>query len=216
MRRSRHRLASMLAAAALALAALPSVAQAPAAPARMSLLPLAQPLWSELTPAQQDILAPFSDEWNGWPVERKRHWVALANRFPRMAPADRAKARERIKDWAALSPRERERARLNFRIAKAMPPEQRSADWLAYQALTPEQQATLRAIPTSNTAARHAGMPTGLARQAARPLDPSARPQPIVRPVPPAPSATAPAAMPPDAPAAAPEGTAATPVEGGS
>lgn len=211
-----RRLASLLAAAALALAAVPSIAQAPAAPARMSLLPLVQPLWSDLTPAQQEILAPFSDEWNGWPVERKRHWVALANKFPRMSPADRAKARERIKDWAALSPREREQARLNFRIAKAIPPEQRSADWLAYQALTPEQQARLRAIPTSNTAARHAGMPTGLARQAARPLDPAARPQPIVRPVPPAPPVPPAGAIPPDAPAASPESSAAPTVEGGN
>jgi hypothetical protein len=36
--------------------------------------------------------------------------------------------------------------------------------------MTPEQRAVLRTSGTSNTAARHAGARTGLAKQAAQPL----------------------------------------------
>jgi hypothetical protein len=43
--------------------------------------------------------------------------------------------------------------------------------------MTPEQRAVLRANGwTSNTAARHAGAPTGLAKQAARPLAATVQP----------------------------------------
>ena len=76
---------------ALAVAVGPARADDDLRAPRASLLPLVQPLWSDLTQAQQAVLEPFAGQWNGWSAQEKRVWVSLADRVPRMAP----KARER-------------------------------------------------------------------------------------------------------------------------
>ena len=48
-------------------------------------------------------------------------------------------------EWAALSPREREVARLNFVEAKKVTPSDRAAGWEAYQALSPQERQKLAA-----------------------------------------------------------------------
>ncbi|HMN84207.1 MAG TPA: DUF3106 domain-containing protein [Burkholderiaceae bacterium] len=146
---------------------------------RRSLLPLAQPLWSELTPRQQQLLQPFAEQWNGLPVEEKRAWKALAERFPKLSAAERSHAVKRISEWAALTPEQRKIARQNFRIAKSLPKDERVAQWEQYQALTDEQRSVLQnSGSTSNTAARHAGSRTGLAKEAAQPIADYVRPTP--------------------------------------
>lgn len=163
-----------LAAAAGLLAAAPlwaDEASAAGAAHRTPLLPLVQPLWSELTPAQREVLAPFESQWNGWSATEKRSWVKLADRVPKMSPKARERAGARIREWAALSPEQRRLARQNYRLAKRLAPDERQAQWERYRELTPEQRAVLRTSgPTSNTAARHAGARTGLAKHAAQPL----------------------------------------------
>lgn len=146
---------------------------------RRSLLPLAQPLWSELTPRQQQLLQPFAEQWNSLPVEEKRAWKALAQRFPKLSAAERSHAVKRISEWAALTPEQRKIARQNFRLAQALPKDERVAQWEQYQALTEEQRRVLQnSGSTSNTAARHAGSRTGLAKEAAQPIADYARPNP--------------------------------------
>ena len=176
---SREQLAAAIVAAlcvALAAAVVPVRAEnEPAAP-RASLLPLVRPLWSELTPAQQAVLGPFATQWNSWSAQEKRIWVSLASRVPRMAPDARERAHERIREWAALTPDQRRLARQNYRLAKRLPPDERQAQWERYQEMTPEQRSVLRSAGwTSNTAARHAGARTGLAKEAAQPLSDLAR-----------------------------------------
>ena len=165
--------------AAAASAAAPSPATAPsraapqasAAPKGRSLLPLVQPLWSELSDSQRKILAPLESQWNTLTQDEKRPWLALAARLPKMDAPSRARAEKRIREWAALTPEQRRLARNNYRLAKQLPKDQRVATWEQYQQMTPEQQAVLRQAGwTSNTAARHAGAPTGLAKEAAQPL----------------------------------------------
>ncbi len=147
-------------------------------PARPSLLPLAQPLWSDLSPKQREVLAPFERQWNALPSTSKRAWVKLADRVPKMRAADREKALKRIREWALLTPEQRRLARNNYRLAKTLDREEISADWEQYSQMTPEQRAVLRASgTTSNTAARHAGARTGLAKEAARPLPRASGPQ---------------------------------------
>ncbi|MGD9945408.1 MAG: DUF3106 domain-containing protein [Burkholderiaceae bacterium] len=165
------------------LTAPPAAAEAPSVPtargravpppARASLLPLAQPLWSELSRAQQAVLAPFAEQWNSWPTQEKLNWVSLADRVPKMKPAARQKLDQRIREWAQLTPEQRRLARQNYRLAKRLSPDERLAQWERYQQMTPEQQSVLRTSGwTSNTAARHAGARTGLAKEAAQPLAP--------------------------------------------
>ena len=45
--------------------------------------------------------------------------------------------------WAALSPLQREQARLNFADAKQVTPQQKSEQWQAYQALSSEEKQKL-------------------------------------------------------------------------
>jgi len=159
----------------------------PVAP-RASLLPLVRPLWSELSPAQQAVLEPFAQQWNSWSAQEKRVWVSLADRVPRMAPKARERAHERIREWAALTPDQRRLARQNYRLAKRLPPDERQAQWERYREMTPEQRSVLRSAGwTSNTAARHAGARTGLAKEAAQPLSDLTR-RSAKRPPPPRPA----------------------------
>jgi hypothetical protein len=46
-------------------------------------------------------------------------------------------------EWAALSPRERELARLNFVETKKLAPTDPTSDWQAYQALSPQEKQEL-------------------------------------------------------------------------
>lgn len=138
---------------------------------RRSLVPLAEPLWNDLTAAQRAALAPFAAEWNSWPIAEKKSWVALANRIPRMDPEKRAVAARRIDEWAGLNPEERRLARANYRLAKDRPAEARVSEWEQYRSMTSDQRSVLRqAGSTSNTAAGHAGAATGLAKEASQPL----------------------------------------------
>ena len=149
---------------------------APGAPAsepafrRKSLLPLVQPLWSELTARQQQVLEPFAEQWNSLPIEEKRAWKALAERFPRLSAGERRHAEKRINEWALLTPEQRKLARQNFRLAKELPRDERVAQWEQYQNMTDEQRQVLQHGSTSNTAARHAGSRTALAKEAAQPI----------------------------------------------
>lgn len=177
----------------------------PAQPPRASLLPLARPLWSELSPGQQQILSELEPQWNGMPAARKRTWLTLAERIPRMEGAERERAEARIREWARLTPEQRNLARNNYRLAKTLPKDTRAATWEQYRQMTPEQREVLRSSgSTSNTAAGHAGAATGLAKQAARPL-------PGVAPRPPTQTETPP--LPPTAPAASPP-TPPSPADG--
>jgi hypothetical protein len=147
---------------------------------RPSLLPLAQPLWSELGAVQQRVLEPFAAQWNALPVSEKRAWADLASRFPKMKPEERKRVEKRIAEWAALTPEQRRLARANYRLAQQVARENVLAEWESYQAMTPEQRSVLgTAGSTSNTAARHAGASTGLAKEAAQPL-PRRAPKPAV------------------------------------
>lgn len=196
------------------MAAATQAAPAAASTPRGSLLPLAQPLWNELTPVQRETLAPLEPAWNALPLAKKRSWLALTDKMPTMDPTERATAQARIQAWAALSPEQRRMARNNYRLAKTLDRDERLATWESYNQMTPEQRSVLRANGwTSNTAARHAGAPTGLAKEAARPITVSptaARQISGSRSTQPAGGAMAPAplksplpALPPTAPAAA-------------
>lgn len=171
----------------------PAAAATPAPPARRaaSMIAMLEPLWVDLTPAQQTALAPFAPEWNTWPMAEKKSWVALANKLPAMSADRREKAQRRILEWANLSPEQRRLARANYRLAKERPAPQRVEEWHNYQSLTQEQREVLRrAGSTSNTAAGNAGAPTGLAKEASQPL-------PRIDAPPPAGNAFVPAANPP-------------------
>jgi hypothetical protein len=156
----------------------PARAEAPPPPAapftHAPLLPPSRPAWAELDDTQRPILHPFEHEWRSWSASEKRRWLALANRVPKMSPENRARATTRIGEWAALTPEQRRIVLHNYRLASKLSPDERRAYLERYNEMSAEQRKALRARQdwTSNTAARHAGASTGLAREAAQPFVP--------------------------------------------
>jgi len=104
--------------------------------------------WSELSPAQKTALAPLAATWSTLLSAHKSKWIALVQKYPEMADADKERLHSRMVDWAALSPKDREVARLNFAETKKLPTDSRLANWEAYQALPDsKKQALLDAAP---------------------------------------------------------------------
>ena len=157
-----HRLAVCVLGLVLSLSSLPSAAQAVApasspsslgsikvgtSPRPSSVLTLPKPFagldWSALTPSQQLALKPLANSWTSLSDPQKRKWISLSANYARMSPADQTTLHERMAQWAALSPRQRQQARLNFAEAQKIAPMQKAEKWQAYQALSPEEKQTL-------------------------------------------------------------------------
>lgn len=105
-----------------------------------------KPLWSELTPAQQEALTPLAPEWDQISVVRKKKWLELGNKMAAMPPEERQKMQERIRDWTKLTPEQRRQARANYaQIKKKLKPEEKTAQWQEYQKLPEEKKRELAA-----------------------------------------------------------------------
>jgi hypothetical protein len=103
----------------------------------------AKPTWAELTPLQQQTLAPLGASWRSLSEAHKRKWLALSENYPRMNPEEQGKLRSRMTEWATLSPQQRNQARWNFVETKKLSPADKKAAWEAYQALPPEEKKRL-------------------------------------------------------------------------
>lgn len=115
------------------------------------------PPWSSLTPAQQEALAPLQPTWNSNDAARKKKWIEVADRFPRMPADERRRVQERMADWAALTPAQRAQARMQFQEARRISPEERQARWQAYQALPEDERKRLAQsaqVPAANSTAK--------------------------------------------------------------
>jgi hypothetical protein len=145
----------------------PSVStQAPIRPSPVRTAPPpkaeAQPTWTELTPAQQAALSPLSASWRSLGEAHKRKWIALSQNFASLPPGEQARLHSRMTEWAALSPQQRNVARLNFAEAQKVAPDDKRAKWEAYQALPPEEK---RKLAAGAAAAKPAPPPTAVAVQ---------------------------------------------------
>lgn len=98
------------------------------------------PTWISLTKSQQAALSPLSKTWDSLSEGQKRKWLAIAKTYPDLGQPEQEKMHGRMVEWAALSPKDRELARLNFAQSKAVDKTNRTADWEAYQALSPEER----------------------------------------------------------------------------
>ena len=109
--------------------------------------PLASPLialeWVELTAAQQQSLAPLEQSWSTLNNGQKRKWIAIAHNYHRLGPEEQARMHSRMAEWAALDPKARQLARMNFAETKKVVPSERAAEWEAYQALSQEEKRQL-------------------------------------------------------------------------
>jgi hypothetical protein len=101
--------------------------------------PLDQPLWSELTPQQRQVLAPLAKDWDATEPFRRKKWVGIAQRYPSMTPEQQQRVQGQMKTWANMSPEERNLARQKFKQLNKASPEQRATvrkEWEQYKELS--------------------------------------------------------------------------------
>jgi hypothetical protein len=120
-------------------------AQVQAKPAATQPKPV-RPAWSELTAAQQQVLAPLREDWESLDATRRKKWVTIANRYPKMKAQEQQRLQARMKEWAGLAPEQRRAARERYLAIRKMPAEKRQElpkQWEEYQAWlaarTPDQ-----------------------------------------------------------------------------
>src|SRR5207247_2726656 len=106
--------------------AVPVLAAAPAQPkAAASQAKPVKPEWSELTPAQQQVLAPHKQEWGDFDAIRRKKWVKVADQYPKMKPNEQQRLQARMQEWIKLTPEQRRLAREKYTTIKKLPPEKR-------------------------------------------------------------------------------------------
>lgn len=129
------------------------------------------PTWSALNFEQKTALAPLAASWPTLSAAHKNKWIALVEKYQSMADSEKARLQSRMVDWAALSPKDRELARLNFAQTKKLSTDSRVANWEAYQALPENQrQALLEAAPKKPVGAAIAVKPVQASKLAEVPV----------------------------------------------
>jgi len=121
-----------------------------------------RPAWSELDTPQKLALYPLAERWATMSEMQKRRWLALAQTFATLPQEEQDRLHSRMTDWAALSAQQRSQARLNYAETQRLAPDDKRAQWEAYQALSDEEKRKLAA-----RAARALGAATAL-----RPVSP--------------------------------------------
>ncbi|MFL6642718.1 DUF3106 domain-containing protein [Paraburkholderia fungorum] len=101
--------------------------------------------WSRLSAADHVALAPFAGEWDTFSEERKRKWIKIASRYPKLSPEAQKRLHDRMTEWVRMTPDQRRVARENYQVSKELPRETRQNAWKAYQQLPEEQKERLAA-----------------------------------------------------------------------
>lgn len=84
--------------------------------------------WQELSPQEQQILAPLANEWNALPKKRQNNYIGIAKRYPQLTPLKQQRFQEQIVRWAKLTPAQRQQAREKRKSINQLPPEKREAE----------------------------------------------------------------------------------------
>jgi hypothetical protein len=126
-----------------------AAAAASASAAKNGAAKSASPEWKDLSAAQQAALKPLAANWQGMGQGHKRKWLELSKNYASLSPTEQGNLHSRMSSWASLSPQQRAQARLNFAenqaLTDGLTPEQRKAQWQAYQLLSPEEKNQLAA-----------------------------------------------------------------------
>jgi hypothetical protein len=110
----------------------------------------AKPAWTELTPAQQTVLAPLQAEWEQLDTTRRKKWLVIADRYPTMKPPEQQRLQKRMQEWSNLTPAERAAAREKYKTLKKLPPNERKEvrqRWKEYEDSRPPAPAPAAETP---------------------------------------------------------------------
>lgn len=110
--------------------------------------------WARLSAHQRQVLAPLQKDWSGMDAARREKWLEVTSRFDSLPSEERARVKERMLEWARMSPSQRTRARLIYQETRQFPANERQARWNAYRSLSPEARQALaqRAAPAAQAA----------------------------------------------------------------
>ena len=109
----------------------------------------------QLNPQQKQALAPLGAQWGALTGQQQNKWLAISQNFAQLSVPEQITMHARMADWVALSPQQRNLARLNFNTIQKLPKEDKKAQWEAYQALSAEEKSLLSAgsaVPTKSAA----------------------------------------------------------------
>lgn len=163
--------------AASAPAAVKPAARPMAKPALPALTP-PPTTWSALPANQRELLGPLQEDWSEISPSQRSKWLSAAPVLATMPPDELARVHERMRDWARMSPAERQNARISFQVTRQVGAGERQAKWEAYQALPAEERQAL-----ADKAAARRTAPAKAAGTTAKPL--ASAPKSNVVPAPP-------------------------------
>jgi hypothetical protein len=92
--------------------------------------------WAALSKRQKQALLPLSDKWDELTPQQKQKWLILARGFYQLSDPEQMVLHGRMREWAALSLRQRSLARFNFNTTQSLSIEDKRAQWEAYQQLS--------------------------------------------------------------------------------
>ena len=107
-----------------------------AATAAPALPPITAPKWADLLENERQVLQPLAPVWDDMSTTRRRKWRSIVKNYAQLSPDDQTKIRERMAEWALLSTKERQLARLNFAKSKNVNPQELASNWETYQSLS--------------------------------------------------------------------------------
>jgi predicted Fe-S protein YdhL (DUF1289 family) len=81
--------------------------------------------WAELTPVQQEALAPLSKDWNTLANKQQQHFIKLSNHYGKLTPEKKERLHKQLVAWSKLTPEQRKRAREKYIAFSKVPPEKR-------------------------------------------------------------------------------------------
>lgn len=79
------------------------------------------PDWKELNAQQRDVLAPIQTEWAHMDAARRLKWLGIAKHFPSLSLYEQWKTRQRMQEWARLTPAQRRAARERYQEFEQLP-----------------------------------------------------------------------------------------------
>ena len=140
--------------------------KAPPIPVLQAQAPEEGARWQDLNVGQRAALKPLERDWSGISANQKQKWLEIATKFPNLQPDEKSRIQARMSEWARMSTVERRDARVNFQQAQRVAPDDRQAQWKAYQSLPAEERRQLaaRASPASPALARNPARPESAAR----------------------------------------------------
>jgi len=155
------RLTGLMALCALAFGA-PGWAQTvPAAPLKVQ----AGSGWHQLSPQDRLALAPLAAHCADISEGQRSKWRAIAKNFDQLSAAEQQVMQTRMKEWAALSPVQRNQARLNFNTVQSVSKDQKKTRWDEYQALSEDEKRKLSAaVPAAAKTTAPSPKPTAADR----------------------------------------------------